>query len=69
MNLLAVDTSTEACSVALSVEDNLFHRFQIVPQKHTQLILLMIEQVLAAAKIEIDQLDVLAFGAGNPNSV
>lgn len=64
MNLLAIETSTEACSCALLVNDEILVRESIVPRRHAELILDMAEQVLAEAEIHRTQLDAVAFGRG-----
>lgn len=64
MKLLAIDTATEACSAALSVDDDILARCEIAPRRHTQLILPMCEQLLMQADISLAQLDLLVFGRG-----
>lgn len=63
-NLLALDTSTEACSVALLCGEELFERHLVAPRQHNNLILPMVQEVLTEAGIERSQLDCLAFGCG-----
>lgn len=62
--ILAVDTATEACSVALLCDGEIISRFAISPREHTQKVLPMVEEVLAQAGIKLNQLDALAFGRG-----
>ncbi len=62
--ILAFDTSTEACSVALLVDNNKTERFEIAPRRHSDLLLQMIDELLAGAKIKLTELDALAFGCG-----
>jgi tRNA threonylcarbamoyladenosine biosynthesis protein TsaB len=64
MNILIIDTATEACSVALEVNDQVFKRFEICPQQHSQRILPMIDEVLKEANVSLQDLDYLAFGRG-----
>lgn len=64
MNILVIDTATEACSVALEVNDQVFNRFEVCPQQHSQRILPMIDEVLKEAKVALQDLDYLAFGRG-----
>lgn len=64
MKILAVDTSTEACSVALLVNDTLLERFEIKPRAHTQLLLIMIDDLIKEAQIELKEIDAFAFGQG-----
>ncbi|WP_334020482.1 tRNA (adenosine(37)-N6)-threonylcarbamoyltransferase complex dimerization subunit type 1 TsaB [Alteromonas sp. S015] len=64
MNILAIDTATEACSVALQYKDTVITRFEICPQQHSQRLLPMVDEVLKEAKVSLGDLDLLAFGRG-----
>ena len=64
MNLLALDTSTEYCSVALLRGEALTFRETHAIQRHSELILPLIEDLLVASGLELGQLDGIAFGAG-----
>lgn len=64
MKLLAVETSTEACSAALFIDGEVKERFELAPQKHTQLILPMIDSLMTEAGLKPQQLDALAFSRG-----
>lgn len=64
MILLAFETATEACSVALLHGDALIERFEIAPRRHAELALPMAESLLAEAGISRCQLDGIAFGRG-----
>jgi tRNA threonylcarbamoyladenosine biosynthesis protein TsaB len=39
MKLLAIDTATEACSAALTVDGDVRERYQRAPRAHAELIL------------------------------
>lgn len=64
MNILAIDTSTDACSAALLTDTQLFSEFEVTPRAHTRLILPMVEKVLAAGECALDDIDAIAFGRG-----
>jgi tRNA threonylcarbamoyladenosine biosynthesis protein TsaB len=64
VKLLALETSTEACSAAVWMDDAVFERYELAPRRHAALILPMIEAVLAEAGLTLRQLDVLAVGRG-----
>lgn len=64
LKLLALDTSTEACSAALLIDGEITQRYQIAPRQHTHLILAMIEELLQEAKLKSSDIDVMAFGRG-----
>lgn len=63
--LLALDTSTEACSAAIRAGGELLgKRFEIAPRRHAELILPMIESILAESGLGLHELDCIAFGRG-----
>ena len=64
MKLLAVETSTEACSAALYIDGIINERFELAPKEHTKLILPMIDSLLSDAGLKPQQLDALAFSCG-----
>lgn len=62
--ILALDTATEACSVALSFQGQTTFIDELSPRTHTQRILPMVESLLKQADITLKQVDYLAFGRG-----
>jgi len=64
MKLLAVETSTEACSAALYIDGIVNERFELAPKEHTKLILPMIDSLMSDAGLKPQQLDALAFSCG-----
>ncbi len=64
MKILAVETSTEYCSVALWQEGLVAENCQLVGQKHSELLIAMIDELLKNAETGISQLDGIAFGKG-----
>jgi tRNA threonylcarbamoyladenosine biosynthesis protein TsaB len=62
MNLLALETATEACSVAVFVDGEVLERFEIAPRRHAELTLP--ELLLAEAGVAKSQLDAIAVGRG-----
>jgi len=64
MKLLAFETATEACSVALWIDGEVRERFELAPRRHAELSLPWAEQLLAEAGIAKSQLDAIAVGRG-----
>ena len=64
MHLLAIETSTEACSVALWIDGDVRERHEVAPRRHTQLALPWAEELLAEAGIARARLDAIAVGRG-----
>lgn len=62
--ILALDTSTENCSVALMIDDRIIARSEVAPRDHTKKILPMVDEVLTEAGITLQDLDALAYGRG-----
>ena len=62
--ILALDTATEQCSVALLCADRLIERCEPVGQRHSERALPMIESVLAEGAVRLADVDLFAFGAG-----
>jgi len=64
MKLLAFETATEACSVALWVDGQVCERFELAPRRHAELALPWADALLAEAGIARSQLDAIAVGRG-----
>jgi len=64
MKILALDTSSTACSVALLVDDKISFLHRITPLQQAQSILPMLEELLSMNKITLNQLNAISFGCG-----
>jgi tRNA threonylcarbamoyladenosine biosynthesis protein TsaB len=64
MKLLALDTSTEYCSLALWLDGAIASREVLAGQRHSELILPMLQDLLADGGVTLQQLDGIAFGSG-----
>jgi len=63
-NILAIETSSDACSIALCKEDKdyLFHK--VMPQQHTSKLLELIDEMLVNHGVSYKKLDAIAAGCG-----
>jgi len=64
MKILAIDTATERCSVALDIDGALVDRSTDTPRGHADLILPMVQSLLNDAGLTLAQLDGIAYGRG-----
>ncbi len=64
MNLLAIDASTEACSVAIQFNNEIFSEFELCPQSHSLVLLPMVDRLLQKADCQLSDFDVLIYGRG-----
>jgi len=64
LRVLAIDTATEACSAALVSGDEVIGRYEELGKSHAQLILGMVDSVLAEAEVTLSMLDGLAVSIG-----
>lgn len=64
MKLLAIDTATEACSVALNLDGDIVERYTIEPRSHASHVLPMVDALLAEAGVVLTDLDAIAFDRG-----
>ena len=64
MNLLAVETSTELCSVALLRGGELFVEEALAENRHSELLLPMLRRILARARLKPGDMNAFGFGQG-----
>ncbi|HLY96441.1 MAG TPA: tRNA (adenosine(37)-N6)-threonylcarbamoyltransferase complex dimerization subunit type 1 TsaB [Sideroxyarcus sp.] len=64
MKIIAVETSTEYCSVALWQDGAVSERCELVGQKHSEVLMAMLDAVLKDAGLGIREVDGIAFGKG-----
>lgn len=62
--ILAIDASSEACSVALLNGSDITDKYQIAPREHAKLLLPMVEELLAQSQLSLSQLDAIACHVG-----
>ena len=64
LRILAIDTATEACSVALSIDGVISERYEVAGREHTQKLMPQVASLLADAGVNFSQLDGIACGIG-----
>jgi tRNA threonylcarbamoyladenosine biosynthesis protein TsaB len=64
VNLLAIDTSTDSCSVAASRGAEIFSRSESAAQRQAERVLGMVQEVLAQARLDLAQIEGIAYGEG-----
>jgi tRNA threonylcarbamoyladenosine biosynthesis protein TsaB len=64
VKLLALDTSSVACSVAVCIDDAIIERYEEQPREHTRLLLPMIQAVLNESELALSELDAIVLGNG-----
>ena len=64
MKILALETATEALSVAVLIDDTVHAHHEVAPRRHGELLLPTVEHLLAAADVALADLDAIAFGRG-----
>ena len=64
MLIAALETSNDACSVALTTDDGIIESVQVAPRRHAELILPMLQDLLAQCGVDKSQLQAIAYGCG-----
>lgn len=62
--ILAIDTTTDLCSAALSKGGQIYSRKVAAPREHAQRLLMLIDALLVEAGVTLSKLDAVAFGCG-----
>ena len=64
MRILALETSTEYCSVALWQDGKVTSHYELVGQRHSELLIKFLDSLLDEAGVKLAQLDGIAYGMG-----
>lgn len=65
MNVLSLDSATEACSAAVLCDDVLIaHRFETMRRGHAEILMILVQDVMQQAGLAFDQLGLIATTVG-----
>lgn len=64
MNILAIESATESCSVALAYRGAVHVRTAVAPRSHAESLLPWVAELLDEARVRLEDLDALAFSRG-----
>jgi len=64
VTVLAIETSTDACSVALAHDNIVQENFLVCPRQHHNIILPMINDLMEGLQLNFKDLDCIAYGQG-----
>lgn len=64
MKLLAIDTSSPACSVAVQHDSGVFERHEEQPREHTRILMSMVRSALSDGGVAVGDLDAIVLGNG-----
>lgn len=62
--ILAIETATEACSVALYLDGEVTERHELAPRQHNQRLFGMLEELLPGGDLRQGGIDAIAYGCG-----
>ncbi|MBE9540412.1 MAG: tRNA (adenosine(37)-N6)-threonylcarbamoyltransferase complex dimerization subunit type 1 TsaB [Proteobacteria bacterium] len=63
-NILAIDTSTDACSVALYLDGEYREIYELIPRQHSQRIFPMLRELLPSGNLREQGVDAIAYASG-----
>lgn len=64
MKILAIETATNACSVALLNDKQITSAHRIAPRQHAEIVVPMIDELLTTSSVQLKDCDAIAYGAG-----
>ncbi|WP_171161900.1 tRNA (adenosine(37)-N6)-threonylcarbamoyltransferase complex dimerization subunit type 1 TsaB [Usitatibacter palustris] len=64
MNVLAIETSTELCSAAVLRGSELFVEETVAANRHSELLVPMVQRLLERSRLAVAQMNAIAFGQG-----
>ena len=62
--ILAIETATDACSVATCIDGKIAERFELAPRRHSQLLFSILEEMLPGGNLAAHGIGAIAYGSG-----
>jgi len=62
--ILSIDTSTQACSCALAINEDVYESFEVIPRQHAGMLLGMVDDLMREYNLHFKDLDAIAYGNG-----
>jgi len=62
--ILAIDTATDACSVAVFVDGQYRQRHEVIPRQHSQRLFGMLQELLPSGNLRAHGIEAIAYGCG-----
>lgn len=62
--MLAIETATDACSVAVYLDGQIRERYAVAPREHSQLLFTMLGELLSGGSLADQGIQVIAYGCG-----
>lgn len=62
--ILALETSSDACSVAVATEEGTFQRYEVAPRQHSQRIFALLGELLPVGDLREQGVQAIAYGSG-----
>jgi tRNA threonylcarbamoyladenosine biosynthesis protein TsaB len=62
--ILAIDTATDACSVALYSDGQYSDLYEVIPRQHSRRLMPMLEELIGCGDLRAQGVDAIAYGSG-----
>ena len=62
--ILAIETATDACSVAIYIDGKITERHELAPRRHSQLLFGILEEMLPGGQLTAHGIEAIAYGSG-----
>ncbi len=67
-NIIAIETSTELCSISIYYKNNIYNKYKYTKLKNSKYVLILISKLINKKKIKLNNIDIIAFNKG-PGSI